>query len=49
MGNVRSAREYYISLAYGHDAIYLHADGSPQAYISIRQWGHSTGLRQRTL
>lgn len=29
---VRSARDYYVSLAYGHDAIFIHAGGSPQAY-----------------
>lgn len=39
IGTVRSARDYFVSLAYGHDAIFLHAGGSPQAYISIRQWG----------
>ena len=39
IGTVRSARDYYVSLACGHDAIFLHAGGSPQAYISIRDWG----------
>lgn len=39
IGTVRSARDYYVSLAYGHDAIFLHAGGSPQAYISIKSWG----------
>lgn len=29
---VRSARDYYVSLAKGHDAICIHAGGSPQAY-----------------
>ena len=29
---VRSARDYYASLAYGHDAIFIHAGGSPAAY-----------------
>lgn len=29
---IRSARDYYVSLAYGHDAIFIHAGGSPQAY-----------------
>ena len=32
MGSIRSARDYYVSLAKGHDAIYVHAGGSPQAY-----------------
>lgn len=29
---IRSSRDYYVSLASGHDAIYIHAGGSPQAY-----------------
>lgn len=39
LGSVRSARDYYVSLAYGHDAIFLHAGGSPQAYSAIKSWG----------
>jgi hypothetical protein len=39
IGTVRSARDYYVSLAYGHDAIFLHAGGSPQAYDAIENWG----------
>ena len=39
IGTVRSARDYYVSLAYGHDAIFLHAGGSPMAYTVIKQWG----------
>lgn len=39
IGTVRSARDYYVSLAYGHDAIFLHAGGSPQAYDAIQDWG----------
>lgn len=39
IGSVRSARDYYVSLAYGHDAIFLHAGGSPQAYSAIKNWG----------
>ncbi|MDR0404980.1 MAG: DUF3048 domain-containing protein [Oscillospiraceae bacterium] len=31
IGSVRSARDYYINLANGHDAIYAHIGGSPQA------------------
>lgn len=38
IGSVRSARTYYLELALGHDAIYLHAGGSPDAYEKIRQW-----------
>lgn len=39
IGTVRSARDYYVSLAYGHDAVFLHAGGSPMAYAAIKQWG----------
>ena len=39
IGSVRSARDYYVSLALGHDAIFLHAGGSPQAYDAIEDWG----------
>lgn len=39
IGTVRSARDYYLSLALGHDAIYMHAGGSPQAYAYIKEWG----------
>ena len=43
IGSVRSARDYYISLAKGLDALYLHAGGSPQAYSAIKNWS-VTGL-----
>lgn len=39
IGSVRSARTYYLELALGHDAIYLHAGGSPDAYNKIKAWG----------
>lgn len=39
IGTVRSARDYYVSLALGHDALYLHAGGSPQAYTYLKNWG----------
>lgn len=32
IGSIRSARHYYIELAQGLDAVYIHAGGSPQAY-----------------
>lgn len=38
IGSVRSARTYYLELALGHDAIYLHAGGSPDAYTKIKAW-----------
>ncbi len=39
IGSVRSARTYYVELALGHDAVYLHAGGSPDAYEKIKAWG----------
>lgn len=39
IGTVRSARDYYVSIAYGHDALFLHAGGSPQAYTTIKSLG----------
>lgn len=39
IGTVRSARDYYVSIAAGMDAVYLHAGGSPQAYSAIQSWG----------
>lgn len=39
IGSVRSSRPYYLELALGHDAIYLHAGGSPDAYTKIKEWG----------
>lgn len=35
LGSVRSARDYYIDMAQNHDAIYIHAGGSPQAYAEL--------------
>lgn len=39
LGSVRSARDYYVSLARGHDAVFLHAGGSPHAYSAIKNMG----------
>jgi len=39
LGSVRSARPYYLELALGHDALYVHAGGSPEAYRDIPAWG----------
>ena len=39
IGSIRSARPYYLELALGHDAIFIHAGGSEDAYAMIRQWG----------
>lgn len=38
IGSVRSARPYYIELALGHDALFIHAGGSEQAYSDLRSW-----------
>ena len=39
LGSIRSARDYYVNLAMGHDAVYIHAGGSPQAYSAFQSWG----------
>lgn len=39
IGSVRSARHYYLDMAQAHDAIYIHAGGSPQAYTAISARG----------
>ncbi len=36
IGSVRSSRPYYLDLARNHDAIYVHAGGSDDAYIEIK-------------
>lgn len=38
LGSIRSARPYYIELALGHDALYVHAGGSPEAYQDLKSW-----------
>lgn len=39
LGSVRSARSYYLELALGLDAVFVHAGGSPGAYRDIPAWG----------
>lgn len=39
IGSIRSARPYYVELALGLDAIYIHAGGSEQAYSDISSKG----------
>lgn len=39
IGSIRSARPYYLELALGHDAVFIHAGGSEDAYAKISQWG----------
>ena len=38
LGSIRSSRPYYIELALGHDALYVHAGGSPEAYQDLKSW-----------
>jgi hypothetical protein len=39
IGSVRSARTYYVEIAQGYDAVYIHAGGSPQAYSYMKSSG----------
>lgn len=39
IGSVRSARPYFVSLAYGLNAVYVHAGGSEEAKANCRNWG----------
>jgi hypothetical protein len=39
LGSIRSTRPYYLELALGHDALLVHAGGSPEAYQNIKSWG----------
>jgi hypothetical protein len=36
IGSVRSSRDYFIDFAQNHDALYVHAGGSPDAYSAIK-------------
>lgn len=38
IGSIRSSRPYYLELALAHDAVYIHAGGSPDAYSKIKAW-----------
>ena len=38
LGSIRSTRTYYLEVAQGHDAVLLHAGGSPDAYEKISAW-----------
>lgn len=42
VGSVRSARLYYLELALGHDAVYIHAGGSGEFYTAASNWGLTT-------
>ena len=39
IGSVRSARQYYWEIAKGHDAVYIHAGGSPEFYNTKESLG----------
>ena len=39
IGSVRSARQYYWEIAQGHDAVYIHAGGSPEFYSTKSRLG----------
>lgn len=39
LGSIRSTRSYYLEVALGHDALLVHAGGSPEAYKDIPNWG----------
>jgi len=36
IGSIRSARPYFIDIANGYEAIYIHAGGSPDAYVKLK-------------
>lgn len=39
LGSIRSTRPCFLELALGHDALLVHAGGSPSAYADIPAWG----------
>ncbi len=39
IGSMRSARDYFIEIANSHDAVFVHAGGSPSAYTKIKDSG----------
>lgn len=39
IGSVRSARQYYWEIAQGHDAVFIHAGGSPEFYSTKNNRG----------
>lgn len=47
IGSIRSARTYYLELALGHDAVFIHAGGSEDSYEKMALWGvtHLDGVR----
>lgn len=47
LGSIRSTRTYYLEVALGHDALLVHAGGSPGAYQDLSAWDmdHMDGVR----
>ena len=47
LGSIRSVRTYMLELVLGHDAVLVHAGGSPDAYRRMPEWGmdHLDGVR----
>lgn len=47
IGSVRSSRPYFVELAMGLDAVYVHAGGSEDAYACMSSWAtdHMDGVR----
>ena len=47
IGSVRSSRTCYLEIALGHDALYVHAGGSEEAYEKMDEWDvdHMDGVR----
>ncbi|SHH49495.1 Protein of unknown function [Sporobacter termitidis DSM 10068] len=39
IGSIRSARPYFVDIANGYDAVYIHAGGSPDAYTELKLIG----------
>ncbi len=39
VGSVRSSRDYFVDMLHTHDAIYVHAGGSPLAYTKLAERG----------
>lgn len=39
IGSIRSARPYFVDIALGYDAVYIHAGGSDDAYAELKRTG----------
>lgn len=47
VGSIRSARKYYVQLAQGYNALYVHFGGSPEAlnYLKSIKWHEMDGMK----